>query len=368
MRALLLLDHDLRQREFAPRPGRPPAVRRHPLQSSSKNAAAALGGQRGGQRRERRRRAGTPPTWRRTPRPSCRSGTAPRTGPRRRTPRGARSTSFSNVPDGANGDRKSRARRPTIGIVIRRISSSVSDAVAPPVRSSVSDDGVQQRPVAELAVLVDAPWSSPPAARRGSVRDRGTRRTRASRGRPASRRRRARRRRGCRPTSTWSGTGIGVRASHCIDHADQARFTLLDGHDLGVERPSDRRGERRVVLLQVAVGVVAQGAEQLGEVVVGHVGVRHQHRVLGPGPLAQHRDRRADRQQRVVPGRRAVVGDHDGPRGPGERYHLGGLFEKRYRPPQSGRLQSRGRGVGAAVHGLRPHHDTRFGHTSNGSP
>ena len=80
------------------------------------------------------------------------------------------------------------------------------------------------------------------------------------------------------------------------------------------------------------VRVIGKCLEQHGEVVFRHIGMNHQDRMLGPGALAQHRDCRTDGQQRVVSGRRAVVGDDDRLRGGGERDYLRGLLEKLYRP------------------------------------
>ena len=132
--------------------------------------------------------------------------------------------------------------------------------------------------------------------------------------------------------------------------------------DLAVERAPHRRGERRRILAQVGVRVLLDGAEHRGEIVVRDVGVRHQHRMLGAGAAAQHLDRGAERQQRIVAGAGAVVGEHDRLRGGRQRNLAGGAFEHGDRRGETGGLQSRGRGVGLAVHRLGPHDDAGFRH------
>jgi hypothetical protein len=102
-------------------------------------------------------------------------------------------------------------------------------------------------------------------------------------------------------------------------------------NDLVVERSPDGGGERRGILAQIRVRIVSQRLEHHGEVVVGHIGVRDENRMIWASATAQQRKCSRDGRQGVVAGRCAIVGDDDGLRRPRQRHGLSGLLEKLYR-------------------------------------
>ena len=235
------------------------------------------------------------------------------------------------------------------------------------------DQGVEQWPVAELAVLVEGhrQHDELPAGTQLATTERdelvpvvrgllGVRRAHAFVG------------------AVGHLHVVGDRRGNPAQPLDRprrpAQVHAVGRDDLAVERPPDRRGERRGILAQICVRVVGQRLEHHGEVVVRHVGVHDENRMFRTSPAAQHRECRRDGQQRVVSGRCAVVGDDDRLRLPGQRHRVGGLFEKRYRRTQSGRLQPRADRVRLAVDRLGSNHHARLGyrrrllgHGDNGS-